>query len=80
METKRDGSSGGSSSRAPPSPLQGSRQRTLDYATRLLETALRTSVAIKPRRKGGGRIVIDYSDAEELERLITHLRSEKERR
>ena len=53
------------------------RQRTLDYATRLLETSLRTSVTIKPRRKGGGRIVIDYSDAEELERLITHLRSER---
>jgi ParB family chromosome partitioning protein len=55
----------------------GGRRRTLDYATRLLENSLRTSVAIKPRRKGGGRIVIDYADAEELERLIGHLRTEK---
>ena len=55
----------------------GGRRRTLDYATRLLENSLHTSVAIKPRRKGGGRIVIDYADAEELERLIGHLRTEK---
>lgn len=55
-----------------------SRQRTLDYATKLLEDALRTSVAIKPRRKGGGRIVIDYADGEELERLITALRDDNQ--
>ena len=54
-----------------------SRQRTLEYATKLIEDALRTSVAIKPRRKGGGRIVIDYADSEELERLITALREDK---
>ena len=53
-----------------------SRQRTLEYATKLLEDSLRTSVAIKPRRKGGGRIVIDYADSEELERLITTLRED----
>ena len=57
-----------------------SRQRTLDYATKLLQDALRTSVAIKPLRKGGGRIVIDYADGEELERLITHLRTEEGRK
>jgi ParB family chromosome partitioning protein len=50
------------------------RERTMDYATRLLRDALKTSVAIKPLKKGGGRIVIDYADAEDLERLIHHLR------
>lgn len=49
-------------------------KRTLDYATRLLREALHTSVEIKPRQKGGGRIVIDYADAEDLERLIGKLR------
>lgn len=57
-----------------------SRQRTLEYATKLLEDALRTSVAIKPRRKGGGRIVIDYADGEELERLISSLRDDSQGR
>ncbi len=50
------------------------RERTMDYATKLLEDALHTSVAIQPRKSGGGRIVIDYADAEHLERLITTLR------
>jgi len=50
------------------------RDRTLDYATDLLQKALHTSVAIKPRKKGGGRIVLDYADAEDLERLIQKLR------
>lgn len=51
------------------------RARTLEYATKLLEDALRTSVAIQPLRRGGGRIVIDYADGEELERLIGVLRT-----
>ena len=50
------------------------RERTYDYATRLLSEALRTSVQIRPLKKGGGRIVIDYAGAEDLERLITQLR------
>ncbi len=52
------------------------RERTMDYAVKLLEEALHTSVAIRSRKRGGGRIVIDYADGEDLERLITHLRSE----
>lgn len=52
-------------------------KKTLDYATKLLRDSLHTSVEIKPRQKGGGRIVIDYSDAEDLERLIHRLRQEK---
>ncbi len=52
------------------------RERTLDYATQLLENALHTSVNIRPLKKGGGRIVIDYADGEDLERLISHLRQE----
>lgn len=51
------------------------RARTLEYATKLLEDALRTSVAIQPLRRGGGKIVIDYADGEELERLIGVLRT-----
>jgi hypothetical protein len=47
----------------------------LDYAVQLLESSLHTSVAIKPLARGGGRIVIDYADAEDLERLITALRA-----
>lgn len=63
--------------RKPRTGDDGENKRTLDYATRLLRNSLRTSVAIKPRKKGGGRIVIDYSDAEDLERLIHRLREEK---
>lgn len=51
-----------------------SRERTMDYAVKLLEDALHTSVDIKPRKRGGGRIVIDYADGEDLERLISQLR------
>lgn len=54
----------------------GESRRTLDYATKMLRNALHTSVAIKPLKKGGGRIVIDYADGEDLERLIHHLRGE----
>jgi ParB family chromosome partitioning protein len=50
------------------------REQTFDYATQLLSRALQTSVEIRPLAKGGGRIVIDYAGAEELERLIQHLR------
>lgn len=55
---------------------QQTRERTLDYATQLLENALHTSVQIKSLKKGGGRIVIDFADGEDLERLINHLRQE----
>ena len=51
-------------------------ERTLEYATKLLRDSLHTSVEIKPRKRGGGRIVIDYADAEDLERLLHHLRDE----
>jgi ParB family transcriptional regulator, chromosome partitioning protein len=51
-----------------------SRERTLEYATKLLEEALHTSVSILARKAGGGRIVIDYADGEHLESLITRLR------
>jgi ParB family chromosome partitioning protein len=52
-------------------------ERTMDYATQLLEDALHTSVRIRALKKGGGRIVIDYADGEDLERLISHLRHEQ---
>lgn len=50
------------------------RERAFEYATKLLCESLHTSVAIRPLKKGGGRILIDYSDAEDLERLIQQLR------
>jgi ParB family chromosome partitioning protein len=50
------------------------RERTMEYAENLLQEALRTSVSIKAKSKGGGKILIDYADAEDLERLITMLR------
>jgi ParB family chromosome partitioning protein len=53
------------------------RERTMEYATSLLERALHTSVRIRPLKRGGGRILIDYADAEDLERLISHLRAER---
>lgn len=49
------------------------RERNLEYATRLLRDALKTSVLIRPLKRGGGRIVVDYADSEDLERLIQHL-------
>ena len=50
------------------------RERTFAYATKILRESLHTNVAIRPRKKGGGRIVLDYADDSELERLIQHLR------
>ncbi len=52
------------------------RERTMDYAVKLLQEALHTSVDIKPKKKGG-KIVIDYADAEDLERLIGMLRASR---
>ena len=52
------------------------RERTMDYATKLLEQALHTSVRIDRRKKGNGRIVIDFADGEDLERLIGLLRDD----
>lgn len=51
------------------------REQVFEYATQLLSESLHTSVAIRPLKNGGGRIVIDYADAEDLERLIQQLRS-----
>lgn len=56
-----------------PSAAERSRDQRFDYATRLLQDVLHTSVQIQPKRNGSGRIVIDYADAEHLEALIAHL-------
>lgn len=50
------------------------RDQQVAYATGLLRDALRTSVEIKPLKRGGGRIVVDYADAEDLERLLSIMR------
>ncbi len=50
------------------------RERTLDYATKLLRESLQTEVEIRPKRNGGS-IVVHYGDAEELDRLVQKLRT-----
>lgn len=50
------------------------RAQTFHYATELLQRALAAEVAIKPRTDGGGSIVIQYGNAEDLDRLIQQLR------
>lgn len=59
----------------PGTTTSGKPDKSLDHATRLLQKALQTAVRIRPLKRGGGRIVLDYADAEELERLIAHLRA-----
>lgn len=50
--------------------------KALRYVSDILSRSLSTQVDIKPKGRGeGGRILIDYSSAEELERLIEVLRS-----
>ena len=55
---------------------RGQTEKALKFATKLLTKALKTGVEIRPRKRGGGKIVIQYSDAEELERLISDLRGQ----
>jgi ParB family chromosome partitioning protein len=50
------------------------REQTFEYATKLLSQALHTAVNIRPRANGGGKITIDYANADELERLIQQMR------
>lgn len=50
--------------------------KALRYVSDLLSRSLSTAVDIKPKaRGGGGKIVIDYSSPDELERLIEALRA-----
>lgn len=55
-------------------PKSNKNNKALNYATEVLVKSLHTSVAIRPLKKGGGRIVIDYADREELDRLVEQLR------
>jgi ParB family chromosome partitioning protein len=48
---------------------------TYAYAARKLGDSLGTSVQIKPRKDGSGRIVVDFADAEDLERLLAAMRA-----
>ncbi len=65
---------------ATPKPIRSTekarRDNTFDYATRLLTESLQTNVAIKAKKNGSGSIVINYTNAEELERLIQTLRDD----
>ena len=44
----------------------------------LLERSLGTKVSLRPRRSGGGRLVIDYVDQEHLTRLVDVLQDRDE--
>ena len=57
-------------------PDRKRKEHEMEYAEKLLRESLHTSVSITPKKKGGGRISIDYADAEDLERLIGRLRGE----
>lgn len=56
---------------------QRPRERSFEYAIKVLEEALHTNVTIKAGPKGGGRIIVDYSDGEDLDRLISLLKREE---
>jgi len=45
----------------------------------LLEDSLGTKVSVRPRRSGGGRLVIDYADQEHLTRLVDVLQGREDR-
>ncbi len=45
-------------------------ERSMEYAETLFREALGAAVSITSRKKGGGRIQIEYTDEEELQRLI----------
>ena len=57
-----------------PNTKENKAEKVLEYAAGLLSRALGTQVAIRGKPKGAGRIVIEYYNAEELERLIHALR------
>jgi len=54
------------------------RDRRMIHVERLLGDALQTTVSVAPKPRGnGGRITIDYSSDEELERLIEMMQSDE---
>ena len=48
--------------------------KSLNYASDVLTRLLSTQVKILPKKKGGGKITIEYFDGEDLDRLISQLR------
>lgn len=46
------------------------REKAMGPVNRRLTKALSAGVAVRPRKGGGGRIVIDFADSEDLDRLI----------
>lgn len=55
--------------------VRAKRDQTYAYAEKLLTESLQTPVDIKPKQRGGGTVVIQYADAEQLERIIQQLRA-----
>jgi ParB family chromosome partitioning protein len=55
----------------------GKKPSPFEYAETVLREALHTSVAIKARARGAGQIIITYSNAEDLERLLGLLQREE---
>ena len=56
--------------RPAPKPPPAGEKRALERIGESLTRAPGTRVAVAPRKNGSGRIVIDYHDAEELERVL----------
>jgi ParB family chromosome partitioning protein len=62
----------------PNEPTEPSKKiSAFEYAETVLREALHTSVAIKAGARGTGQIIIKYSNAEDLERLISLLQREE---
>lgn len=51
------------------------REQGVRHTSQLLSQVLHTAVEIRPRRDGSGRIVIEYADVEDLDRLVEGLRT-----
>jgi ParB family chromosome partitioning protein len=57
-----------------PAPATKRPDRSITRLGDQLTRALGSRVSLKPRANGGGRIVIDYNDGEDLDRLVGKLR------
>ena len=49
-------------------------RKRVSGATKILTKHLHTTVEIKPKRNGSGRVVVNYASEEELERIINIIR------
>jgi ParB family chromosome partitioning protein len=58
--------------KAPKAPIAAPRdKRAFSFATRTLMETLHAQIGIRSRKDGGGTIVISFSNAEELDRIVS---------